>query len=324
MAVTDLKKLTSDLETKSLAPCYLIYGPEELRAREWIRRIETAHSPQEKHTRFSEDCTWPELRDEFQSLGLFSQRRLITSVNWVADLGAEEVVAWLRAEAKGAEATGTDSQPPATVWIIWEPHLDLRKKGVKDLIELLPTFFAEEVAEPERARWVQHLVKRKGLEKWIQDDAELLNILCGLPDWSLSQVERELEKWELLDGTEAALEARQFLKQPRADTIVAGVLDRKLDVVLPLLTVISQSPEEAFPLIGLLHWHARMLLSQHLTRDRAPGYFQDKARRWVPLWNLKQLTDLEAALVDLDVGLKSSHQASLGLWTEFALRVTRG
>jgi DNA polymerase III delta subunit len=329
------KEIQKEIESGQIWPVYWIFGPERMKARELLKKIQktvlgetdsnSVHLEKIDATEVSET----EIADLALSPGLFGGRKiyLISESHRLSDAEALEGI-W-------GERFALEENPSASVLIFLSRDLDARKKLSKVLLAKAAVVECEEVREEERGAWVQYLSKRRGLSL----DSEWMDRFCRMDPWSLEGVDLELEKLETAmigangqpDPTRfhQAVEVLHLVAGHKNEVFVQHFLNRQHREALALVESFADQMDEALPLMGLLAWNARFLVQTLSDQDsgartvKLSPQMAERLKAYARHWSLEEAIELQAALAELDFGLKQTSRENWALWTqlvnEFAL-----
>jgi len=319
MPKLELKAVQRELEQGLIWPFYWVYGPEKLKSRELLKRIQgavagstTAWMTGEEILEGNETDTATVL-DSARSPSLGGGVRLII----VRDAHA----------LKNPEALSELFGPPQkqselmSVCVCISKDLDGRKKFSKTLLEKAAVVPCEEVTESQRESWIQYLAKRRGLEL----NSSLVMKLSSLDPWTLDIVDQELEKFSVAgSAADVILEGSSLMGGP--DAFLESFFSRDLKPALSQVSHFADRPDESLPLLGLLGWNVRQLAI--LIADRQQGtrnsklnsFVADRLRKWSSRWNLSEIIELQNELSEIDFGVKQTTLLPLGLWSGLVTR----
>lgn len=317
MPEINARQVQKDLETHpdSLWPVYWLVGTERLKVRELTRRIRRAVTGQEdgppslnEETLDGSQLTGADVADAASAFAFGPGPRflIIRDAHLIKDPDALEALL-----GKGP----VSREDLTSVCVFQARDLDKRRKITQKLLKSAAVVPCEDVAETERAAWLDYLAKRRGIELTF----EVRERLSLLEPWSLEMMERELEKLSL-GGPEVLTGASRTtpLGVPVAEAFLDACLSRRKTEALRLLGDFAEDPQEAIPLVGLLAWNVRQLsqcLGPHAQPPALGPYLVAKLQRWRPHWTLSEILTLESALADLDFAQKQTFQSNLGAWT---------
>lgn len=339
MPKTEPKAIHRELELGMIWPVYWLYGSEKLKSRELLIRIRNAclgtegktegktESKTDKRGFFGTtlglgglnedtfdgdqaDCM--RIVDSAQSLTLGGGIRFIIIRDAHLLKNQEELAPLLGPPMKRSELS--------SVCVFLAKDLDGRKKFTKVLLDKAAVVPCEEVPEGQRESWVQYLAKRRGLTL----NPSVGQTLCSLEPWSLELIEQELEKFAVAGSDEVLLGGSS--PNSHSDFFIGSFLSRDLKAALPCVSYFADEPPLALPLLGLLGWNVRQLVSylldqQNGTRNtKLSPFIAERLRYWGPQWKLEEVLQLQEELSDLDFSLKQKPLLPLGLWTQLVNR----
>lgn len=312
------KQVQRDLEKGQLWPVYWIYGPEQMKSRELLRRIRTAvlgeETAQSGMRSFAEDAlegaeaTAASIVDSAQSLSLGGGVRFVVvrDAHLVKDPDAlRDLLGPIRPK-----------EELASVCVFLSKDLDARRKFSKLLVEKAAVVSCEEVPEDERDAWIGYLAKRRGLE--LPDEA--VAQLRTLDPWTLDLMERELEKFELA-GQDLEILLGGASQDKGSQAFLNAFLGRSFQNAMSCIEGFASKPEEALPLLGLLAWNARFVALLVADRERGTRtvklspFLADRLNGWARKWKLPEAIRLQEALSEIDFGIKQTGALPLGLWS---------
>jgi len=324
------KQIQKELEAGKIRPVYWLYGTESMKSRELLKRIRMAvfgDAPKEAGfsafaSAFQEtvvdaaEVEISEILDAARSLSLGGGGKLVV-VKQAQSLKLPEPLLDLCGSEFVNFADG------ASVVVFLSKDLDQRKKFTKGLLERAACVPCEEIAEGDREAWVGYLAKRRNLVLTVNEQASLR----AVEDWSLDTIDRELEKMEaavspedreavLLGGAEG---------EGSSEIFVEAFFLRDRGRALPEVRHFADSPEIAIPLLGLLGWNTKMLISSLKDREagtretKLGGPLQDRFARYTREWTLPEAISLQSALARVDFSAKQTPRDPLGTWTSLVL-----
>jgi DNA polymerase-3 subunit delta len=243
--------------TQGFKPMWLVFGDEPWQKNNSITTIKS-HAQQQgfcEILRFSADnkFDWQQVIDEYQSLSIFANQRIIevefTTVK-IGDSGNKILLALSEIIAQNASLQDV-------VFIFHGPKLDgasANRKWFKALTQLgcyLPLYDIE----------------TKGLPKWLQNQAQSLNVnlapelsslLIELFEGNLPALEQELQKLSLLFGTSQInlADAEQIvIKQAKFNPfqIIDAVLTGDCKKCISMLDQLQQEGTAAGQIIWVFH-----------------------------------------------------------------------
>lgn len=311
------KILQHQLDQNQIQPCYWIYGPETLKARELLKRIQkTLEIRSEGATvevkKFSgSDVSLAEILDDGLNLSLFSHQKLVVvyDAHLLEDLVKNPQILenFLKSES-AAELK--------TILVFFAKDLDSRKKSSKLLLEKAAVVECSEVRDYERQAWIRYLAKRRNLPL----DESTVEQLRVLEPWTLSIIDHELEKLELC-GEDISPEQilSGALHTADAQDFIQGFFNRDRARCLQALPALTSDRDSPLQYLGLLGWNLKQVLlvkcgspaPKHL-----PPFVRSRLEGWSREWEEKSLVSLLKKLTEMDVALKQSRLSPLGLWAE--------
>ena len=320
MPKLDLKAVQKELERGYSWPFYWVYGPEKLKSRELLKRIRKA-------VLGDKPSVWGEqILDgaEVHSTSVLDAARspvlgVITPLVIVRDAHT------LKNPETLSELFGP-SQPLSaltSVCVCFSKDLDARKKFSKILQEKAAVVPCEEVPDSQRDSWISYLAKQKNLSL----TPELSIRLCALEPWSLESVDQELEKFSLAESDVDVL--LQEVGSTSGDEFLNGFFRRDLKAALPCVYLISRSPDQALPLLGLLNWNLKQMLLFNLDQKNGTQtlklnpYFIDRLRKWSAYWSVSEIIRVQQDLAEIDFSMKQKPVLSLSLWTDLVMRYSK-
>ncbi|MBC7387342.1 MAG: hypothetical protein H7301_14415 [Cryobacterium sp.] len=336
------KQIQKELETGKIRSVYWFFGSERMKSRELVKRIRAKVFGEEAGddaggfaqgggfsifaTSFREtvldaaDCEVSEVLDSAQSLSLGGGGKLVI-VKQAHLLKHPEPLIELCASEFADIGSG------ASVTVFLSKDLDQRKKFSKALLEKAACVPCEEIPEQDREAWVGYLAKRKGLTLSEPETASLR----AMDTWSLDHVERELEKIEAVARTEdrEAVLLGGAEGKNASENFVDAFFHRDGPVALAEVPHFATSPESALPLLGLLGWNVKMLIS--LLKDQDAGtresklgsFMAERFGRYAKFWTLAEAIHLSKSLAEVDFSTKQTSRDPLGFWTALVLQHAR-
>jgi DNA polymerase-3 subunit delta len=318
----ELKAIQKELEKGKVRPVYFLYGPERMKARELIKKIQkTALSGAEPNDFNFERIDASEsgldrILDVAQGLSMMGGTKVVLVRN-AEELRNLDGLADHLIQLDHAEPVDPDSLE--TVLIFLSKSLDGRKKAAKTITEIAAVVPCEEVREADREAWVSHLAERR---KIILRNSER-NQLRSLDPWTLEIVDQELMKLELASGDEG-LRSEVLLSGISAyaqEEFMDALFTRDRKRALGLMHLFAGSIDTQLPFLGLIAWNVRQMkqfLLEIETRspaERRNPRLVENLNRWRPFWNSKAVMHFEHLLFEMDFAIKNTRHAALGLWT---------
>ncbi len=325
------KQIQKELEQGLLWPVYWIYGSEEMKSRELLKKIrKTVHGGNSFSLPFS-------LNEEIlQGTEISGDTILDAAQSYTLDGGIRLVIVRDGHAVSEVEKTSElfgPSRPCGelhSVCVFLSKDLDGRKKFSKQLLEKAAVVPCEQVLENEREGWVKYLAEGKKL----QLTPVLIFQLSSLEPWSLDIVAQELEKFSIASsaGIVESEIASQVLSRgvgadEKSENFVEAFFQKDLKRALILTESFAAQPEEALPLLGLMGWnlrHLALFLSEKEKGVRSlklNPYLSEKLARWSKQWSLKQVLKTQVHLQEVDYSIKQTFQDPRGLWSNFLMAV---
>lgn len=318
------KQIQKDLEKGVLWPVYWLYGNERMISRELLKRIRKAVLGEQGSggmSSFAEDIlegtevNAAQVMDSALSLSLGGGIRFVVVRDAHAIRDADELRPLL-----GQSAPRDQIQ---SVCVFLSKDLDGRKKFSKALIESAAVVPCEEIAEEDREAWIGYLAKRRGLALGPEETLSLR----ALDPWNLDIVDQELEKASLAgDDMKTVLLGDASSLGVGAEFFLQAFFTRDAKKALALVSSFADKPDESLPLLGLLAWNVRHLAllineqSRSVARSvKLSPYVVDRLKRWTKHWTLADITALQAALAEIDFGIKQTPRLPIGLWTNLVI-----
>ncbi len=317
------KAVQKELEKGLVRPVYFLFGPERMKARELMKKIQKAVLQDQTPNDFnserwdSSEAPLQALLDSAQSPSMMGGTKLMVVRNAGEIRALDPLAEYLESLASTKPAAPEEF---TSVLVFVANSLDGRKKAAKTITELAAAVPCEEVKEAEREAWIDFLAKRRNFKL---TDSERLE-LRGLEPWSLEIIDQEISKLELV-GSDEHLRSeilRTGITAHARDEFLDAIFVRDSKRALALVHLFSDDLETQLPFLGLLAWNLRQLKQFLLEREsRAPATerrnpaLQPKLERWSRFWNSTSIRSLEHALFEVDFSLKNTRLEGLGLWT---------
>jgi DNA polymerase-3 subunit delta len=327
MPKIEAKVIQKELESGKVRPVYYIFGPERMKSRELLKRVQRTVLADEKPNDFNyeridgADVSMESILDSAQSFSMMGGTKLIVVRNAEDIKDQEALVAYLK------EMPNTEPGPAADltcVTVFLAKGFDGRKKTSKAIQDLGAVVACEEVADQDREPWIDYLAKRRG---FTLSPSERL-VLRGLDPWSLDLVDSEISKLELLVNHED-LRAQVLMSGVDSyarDEFIDSLFSRDARRAFQYIHLFSEEMEVQLPVLGLIAWNLRQLkqfILETTTRSRGAKkpnpYLLRNLERWAKHWNLESITKLERGLFDIDFSLKNTRLLGRGLWTNLFL-----
>lgn len=310
--------------TQGFIPVWLVFGDEPWQKNDSISTIK-AHAQQQGFNeilRLSGDSKfdWQHLIDEYQSLSLFANQRIIevefTSVK-IGDNGNKTLLAL-------SEIIEQNSDLQDVIFIFHGDKLDsasANRKWFKNLTKLgcyLPLYEIDVKGMP---RWLQNQAKKININL----APELFSLLIELFEGNLPALEQELQKLSLLFGTQpiSLSDAEQIvIKQAKFNhfQIIDALLEGNCKKCLSMLNQVQQEGTAAGQVIWVLHKEFNQLYAMldKLAQGEQPHDLYKEYRVWdkrKPLYqhalthiNLKDMKRAMSRLADIDLISKTSSE----------------
>ncbi len=346
----DPKTVQLDLEKKIIWPVYWLYGPENLKAKELIRRITVTLSQLNfSQPESSEAVQWQiekidasiatesEIVDNARTMSLLGDRKLlmISNAHELSDSEVLEILFDPPVQVKGAGAAGGAIDLPV-VCIFQAKDLDARKKLSKLVLEKTAAIECAEVPEADRLSWVKYLANRlaiKELPDWVAEK------LAVCDPFSLEIVESELQKFSLFQALDQKLSETELDElisgkpSSEADEFAHAFLSRStgnLGRSIELAKAVAKGVDSGIALVGLLAWNIRHLLILKVQSERrlsnslklAP-FIQQKLSQYLKVWTVDDLCRFQLALSNVDFSLKQTRLDPLGLWSNLCIEFSK-
>ncbi|MBC7397473.1 MAG: DNA polymerase III subunit delta [Bdellovibrionales bacterium] len=321
------KIIQKELEASKLRPVYFIFGPERMKSRELVKRIQKVALKGAPPNDFNfekldgGEAGMEGILDAAQSFSLMGGTKLILIRN------AEEV--------KNLDGLGdylkslgaTDPAPVETfssILIFLSKNFDGRKKASKTIQDLGAVIPCEEVSEQDREPWIEYLSKRRGVT--LSPDERLT--LRGQDPWSLDIIDQEISKLELV-GEDAGLRAESLMSGVSAyarDEFIDALFCRDQKRALKLVHLFTEDMEVQLPFLGLLAWnlrHLKLFILEQETKSRSSErrnpFLLKNLERWRKHWSLATIQLFEHELFTIDFSLKNTRLLGKGLWLNAVL-----
>lgn len=323
MARIEAKIIQKELDGGKLRPVYWIFGPERMKSRELVRRIQRAafgdQTPNdfnfEKHDGAEADVAT--ILDAAQGFSLMGGTKLFLVRN-ADEMKQQELLIDFFESIENHDAV--DAADLSNVVVFVSKSFDARKKATKKIQELVATVPCEEVEEKEREPWIGYLAKRRGVT--LKEDEAVL--LRGLDPWSLEIVDQELAKLELV-ADEEVLRKQVLLNGVDAfarDDFIDALFCRDQKRAMKWMHLFCEEIEVQLPILGLVSWnlrHLKLMLLEEKTRSRSGEkrnpYLMNNLNRWKRHWTFDSIQEFEHGLFEIDFALKNTRLLGKGLWT---------
>lgn len=324
MPKIEAKIIQKELDSGKLRPIYYIYGPERMKSRELLKRIQKAVHGDDPPNDFNyekwdgADASAETILDSVQSFSMMGGTKLIVVRNADEMDRFDSLIPYLK---------DCPSEVDSSVLVMLARGFDARKKISKALEAAAAVIHCEEVSDQDREPWIEYLAKRRG----VKVTAEEKMTLRGLDPWSLELVDQELSKLELV-GEDPMLRAEVLLSgidSQARDEFIEGLMMRNRAKALKHVHHFHQDIDVQLPVLGLISWNLRQLklaLIERETRTRSAErrnpYLAQKLERWVRVWSMDDLQDFEQGLFDIDYALKNTRAVGEGLWMNLIIEST--
>lgn len=316
MPKLEAKAIQREIEQDLIWPVYWLYGPERMKTRELLKRIQAAVCGQSSQgVRFGDETlegaevSAEAVLDSAHSMTLGGGTRFITVRDAHLIKESERLSPLLGPRRKREELE--------CVCVFISKDLDGRKKFSKALVEGAAVVACDEVEENDRDAWIQYLLKRRG---GMAPSAEVMMTLRCLDPWSLDIVDQELEKISL--HPDALLKGSHPSESFTADSFLDAFFRRKTADALQGISRFADHVDESLPLLGLLGWNVRQLALYHTGSLKLSPFLMERVRSWAALWSPHEILALQTRLTELDFCLKQKPLLPIGLWTELVLTTT--
>jgi DNA polymerase III delta subunit len=324
----ELKEVQRDLDQKIIWPVYWLYGPEKYKSRELLKKIRmavlgTSESSGPSLFAWNEEIIDGSDVDVETALDIIKNPTLGGGVKLVVVRDAHA----LKSIEKFSELLGPPNDLSQLSWVCvcLSKDLDGRKKFSKTLIEQSAVVHCEEVAENQKAIWIQFLAKQHEVEL---SPGALMQV-SALEPWSLEIVDQELQKLSIADGDEAILLGSASGNPRGTEGFLDSFFLRDLNSALAEVGHFASHIDESLPLLGLLGWNVRQLAL--FLSDRENGtrhlksnpYLAEKLQRWGRKWKLKEVIQLQDQLTQVDFSLKQTPLLALGVWSDLVVQFCR-
>ena len=321
------KYIQKELEMGKVRPVYWIFGPERMKSRELVKRLQKAvlrdtlpnDFNYEKHD--ASEVSLETILDSAQSFSMMGGTKIVLVRNAEEIKNLEPLIDYLKTIPS---SDAVDASELATVAVFLSKNFDGRKKTSKAIQEMSAVVACDEVAEQDREPWIDYLAKRRGL---VLTPSERL-LLRGLDPWSLEIVDQEISKVELVADDEA-LRKQVMLSGVDAhsrDDFIDAIFCRDFKRALKWVHLFHEEIEIQLPILGLISWnlrHLKLYLLEAHTRSRAPEkrnpYLMKNLDRWKKHWDLSSIQNLEHGLFEIDFSLKNTRMIGQGLWTNLLI-----
>ena len=306
------KFIQKELESQRVRPLYWIHGPERMKIRELVKRIEKTALGDAGKSEFNyekldgSDYTLDGVLDSFQSLSMLGGLKLIV-VHHADELkNMDAFPAFLK------NFGSTDPVNPSelsSVVVFLAKGFDSRRKWAKAFQDSGAVVLAEEVAEQDREPWIDYMAKRRGMVITGPEKA----LLRSLEPWSLEIIDQEISKMDLVKD-DSALREEVILSGVDAharDEFIDALFSKDHARALKWVKRFGEDMDMQLPILGLIAWnlrHLKVLLIEQETRSRSPEkrnpYLMKNLDRWKKAWTVRSLQRLEEQLFLMDFSLQ--------------------
>jgi DNA polymerase III delta subunit len=325
------KAVQKELDSKKIRPIYWIYGPERMKSRELLKRIERAALQDQPKTDFNyerlegSDLTLDSVLDTLESFSFGGGIKVVVIHAADETKNLDAFIDYFKSKTQSVTESATESLQSVGVFLA--KNFDARRKWSKALTEHAAVIHCDAVADADREPWLDYLAKRRGI---VLTDAERV-VLRTLDPWSLEIADQELNKLELLQNN----------PELRKDVLLSGIdsaaRDDFIDAyfmkdtkrVLKWSQHFGENLDGILPLLGLLAWNVRQLkivLMEQESRTRSGEkrnpYLMHNLDRWKQHWTVQSLQSFEEKLFEMDYALKSKPLTGTGLWSSLTLNAT--
>ncbi|UOO93724.1 MULTISPECIES: DNA polymerase III subunit delta [Vitreoscilla] len=268
-----------------LPAAYVVFGEEDLLRIEAVDALRAAAREQEYFDRqvltVDSHFDWSLLREATQSMGLFSERKLIEIHLPTGKPGKEGAEALLQAAAAFAEDT-------VTVLVL--PNMDKtqqKSKWFQAWLQAACVLECKAVSAAQLPRWIEQRLQQHQLHM----AADALDVLAQRVEGNLLAAKQEIDKLALLHGAGARL-GLQDAQQAVADVARFDVFDLaqswmqgNVSRVLQLLASLQSEGDEPVLVVWAVSEDLRALL--RLKAGLSSGESEQILRRNLRLWGDK-------------------------------------
>lgn len=324
MTMNDQQKLYKDLEARSFAPIYFLFGDEPYLINQCVNRFKYAvldeNTMDFNYAMFySADADVSVVRDTVETLPVFSQHRLVILKN-AHELKDSELL-----ELEPILEKPVDS----TVFVVLAEKIDKRKKAVKLLLDHA---FCVEFKKPydnQIPQWVGYLAQNFGL-KIGQEAIHRLHRLVGN---NLTEIENQIAKIKEYLGDKNTIELSDvnavvsFSREENIFDFTKAIGQKDRVKALEQLVNLMDQGQNEIGIVSLLARHMRLLLTVRSGLDQGiggaklaslaqvPSYFIESYCDQARLWPIRKLEEALTVLHETDKALKSSPLSS-HIWLE--------
>jgi DNA polymerase III delta subunit len=323
MSRFEAKVIQKELDSGKLRPVYWIFGPERMKSRELIKRIQKAALGDQTPNDFNfekldaSEVDAGTVIDASQGFSMMGGTKVVLVRN-AEDLKQQDLLADFFSSIESHHPV--EAAELANVVVFVSKGFDSRKKALKKIQDTVAVIPCEEVAEPDREPWIGYLAKRRGVT--LKNEEAI--VLRGLDPWSLEIVDQELAKLELV-GDEEELRKQVLLNGVDAfarDDFIDAIFCRDKKRVLKWMHLFCEDIDVQLPILGLVSWnlrHLKLVLLEDKTRSRSGEkrnmYLQRNLDRWKRHWTFDTIQQFEHGLFEIDFSLKNTPLLGKGLWT---------
>ena len=321
------KYIQKELEMGKVRPVYWIFGPERMKSRELVKRLEKAVLGKDAPNDFNfekldaGETSLETILDSAQSFSLMGGTKLILVRNAEEIKNLDPLTDFLKG-LPSSDPVAVSELSNVTVFL--SKNFDGRKKASKVIQDFGAVIPCEEVAEADREPWIDYLAKRRGLV--LKPDERML--LRGLDPWSMEIVDQELGKLELV-ANEDELRKQVLLSGVDAnsrDDFIDAIFCRDMKRALKWVHLFHESIDIQLPILGLISWnlrHLKISILEQTTKTRSTDkrnpYLMKNLDRWKKHWDLNSIQSLEHGLFEIDFSLKNTRLIGQGLWTNLLI-----
>jgi DNA polymerase III delta subunit len=323
MSRFEAKAIQKELDSGKLRPVYWLFGPERMKSRELVKRIQRAALGDQTPNDFNfekidaSEVDAGSVIDAAQGFSMMGGTKVILVRN-ADEIKQHELIADFCASLDSHDAI--EAADLANVIIFVSKNFDSRKKSFKKIQDLAAVIPCEEVAEQDRDPWIGYLAKRRGLILRSEESV----VLRGLDPWSLEIVDQELAKLELVSDEED-LRKQVLLNGVDAfarDDFIDALFSRDKKRAMKWMHLFCEDIDVQLPILGLVSWnlrHLKLVLIEDATRSRSGEkrnpYLQRNLDRWKRHWKLETIQRFEHGLFEIDFSLKNTPLLGKGLWS---------
>lgn len=324
MGMNDQQKLYKDLEARSFAPIYFLFGDEPYLLNQCVSRFKYAvldeNTMDFNYAMFyAADADVTVIRDTVETLPVFSPHRLVILKN-AHELKDSELL-----ELEPVLENPVDS----TVFVILAEKIDKRKKAIKLLLDHA---FCVEFKKPydnQIPQWISYIAQNFNLK--IQQDA--IHRLHKLVGNNLTEIESQISKIKEYLGDKNTVELADvnavvsFSREENIFDFTKAIGQKDRVKALEQLVNLMDQGQNEIGIVSLLARHMRLLLTVRSGLDQGiggaklaslaqvPSYFIDSYCDQARLWPIRKLEDALTVLHETDKALKSSPLSS-HIWLE--------